>query len=125
MNPKQASNLVSGSHSGLEATYFKLWMPYVYVRLQNAKRSNVYLPLNRNYKPLGTLNREWVDYEGFAVSHGLVFHRAPSTFKDIWWNQRDDHFWLYDDSPESRFDYFARLERLILKNPVMLSKKYG
>lgn len=123
MNSNQAAGLVAGSHSGLEPTYFKLWMPYVFVRLPHPKRAHVLLPLNRNYKPLGTLDREWVEYGDFADSHALVFSRNPENFDNIWSNQRNGHFWLYDDGPNSRLDYFKRLERLMLKFPIMLNER--
>lgn len=123
MNETEATTLVSGTHSGLETTYFKLWMPYLYLRIEDRRRSHIFLPLNRNYKPLGQVTRDHVEYEHFVDTHAVVFSRDPLTFRNIWTNIRDGHFWLYDDSPKSRLDYFARLERLMLKNPIMLTAK--
>lgn len=123
MNQKDATALVTGKHSGLEPTYFKIWMPYLYHRVDHPKLSNVFLPLNRNYKPLGSLTPEFVRYEDYAESHGVHFARDPVAFKDIWWRSQGAHFWLYDDTPESRTEYFHRLERLMVKCPTMLDER--
>jgi hypothetical protein len=123
MKQAEATKLVAGTHSGLEPTYFKLWMPYLYHRVEHPKRAHVFLPLNRNYKPLGSLTRNYVRYEDFVETHGVAFARDPASFKGIWTNVQGTHLWLYDDSAKSRVDYFERLERLFLKNPIMLGAR--
>lgn len=91
--------------------WFRFWMPYCLTPL---KRPRQYLPLNRNYKPLGVLSKDWVDYEPFADTHGVVFSRDPATFRDVWVDDPTQGLFLYDDGPLSRRDYFERLGRLMV-----------
>lgn len=97
------------------APFFRYWMPYLYQRVQLAGRKHVYLPLNRNYTPFGV--EGYADYQAYVRSHGVIFGRDPAKFQDVWWNvdEQGGRLWLYDDSAASRFDYFERLERLMLK----------
>jgi hypothetical protein len=81
-----------------------------------------FLPLNRNYKPLGIIAGDHVDYRDYALSHGVKFARDPSKLTGIWHNRSDDgeQLWLYADNPATRTDYFARLERIMeLSLPVL------
>ena len=51
MNVQQAHNLSDYDH------WFRYWMPYKFIQVPRTEVGNkykhVYLPLNRNYKPLG------------------------------------------------------------------------
>ncbi len=124
MTPAQAASLTAGSRSH-HNPFFKYCMPYLYQRLQHPSRKHVLLPLNRNYKPLGALDREFRDYDQLAESHGVVFSRDPATFDQVWWNTDGlGRFWLYDDSVKSRLDYFERFERLMLKANTMFQKDH-
>jgi hypothetical protein len=57
MNKKAAARLTGMTR------FFRYWMPYTFTKLEVNKRKHVYLPLNRNYKPLGVLSLETVDYD--------------------------------------------------------------
>lgn len=117
MNESQASDLTYGA----PRTYFHLWMPYLFRRVECPGKKHVFLPLNRDYKPLGYLGRDHVDYEAMAASHGVSFTRDPLTFEGIWTANDLDRpeseglFWLYNDHPRSRTDYFQRFEKLMIK----------
>lgn len=118
MNVDEASRLVFTASEG--TTFFKIWMPYAYVRLEEPSRKHTFLPLNRNYKPLGYARPEFVQYADYLDTHAVVFSRDPAGFNDIWSNiSNAGMLWLYDDNPKSRLDYFARLERLTLKGAVL------
>ena len=41
------------------------------------------------------------------------------------WGSRDGIFWLYNDSPDSRVDYFERLGRLMSQKMRLVAKVIG
>ena len=86
-------------------------MPYTLTRLPDAKRPLTFLPLNRNYKPLGVCGREWVKYEDYEFE-AMIFAVDPRKFKGVWETIRVNDLWLYNDNPKSRMDYFERLAKL-------------
>ena len=85
-------------------------MPYCFQKLEVADRAHVYLPVNRNYKPLGVTDEEWVDYDTY-LPQAVVFSADPRRFDGIWLDNETLH--LYEDAVSSRVDYFARLEKLL------------
>lgn len=89
--------------------WFRYFMPYNFVKLDATSHKHVYLPLNRNYKPLGRILDTWVDYESF-VDNAVVFAADPYTFKGVWIS---GGLYLYDDLPATRRDYFTRLDKLL------------
>ena len=98
--------------------WFRIWMPYCFEELSAGKKT-VWMPLNRNYKPLGHSGGEYVDYENF-IAQAIQFSRDPRTFKGIWIDApmpNSTQLWLYEDASSSRIDYFARLEKLVAKQP--------
>lgn len=113
MTPQQA-RLLTGGHS------FRLWQPYCYERLPVPDQRHVYLPLNRDYMPLGLSRYERATSRMNFRAQATLFRADPHTFDDVWWYQRDDTLWLYNDTPKSRLDYFQRLERLMSKPQMML-----
>ncbi len=122
MTPDQAAGLTCGHGMGRTPTFFKIWMPYLYQRVGVAGRKHAYLPLNRDYVPLGFRRQDgFVNYDETALRHAVYFSRDPSALKDVWWNQLDGSLWLYDDSTQSRLDYFERLERLMTRKMEMVA----
>ena len=85
-------------------------MPYHFVKLPSRRYKHLYLPVNRNYKPLGYLGDEHVDYEMYS-SQAVPFRRDPHCIQGVWTDP--ERLFLYSSSPSSRADYFARLERLM------------
>lgn len=124
MNERQAHLLTGSVGIGTGRHYFRFWMPYLFQRIEVPGTKHAFLPLNRNYKPLGQLTKEHVDYDAMALSHGVVFARDPSTFEGIWTDSRpeDGMYYLYDDRSESRYDYFRRFEKLMTKTVGVLAK---
>lgn len=120
MVPEKAGRLVSG-YDWKTPTFFKLFMPYCIQRVEVSGRKHAFLPLNRDYAPLGMRRGAHLDYEKMMPTHGAYFARDPAKLADVWWNVRDGQMWLYDDSPESRVDYFARLERLMSRQMEMVA----
>ena len=108
MNIEAARSLTQDDH------FFRFFMPYVFQELGEAG-PNVWLPLNRNYKPLGFMKTEWVDYHDFTRTHAVKFFRNPRQFADIWdtTTEAPDKLWLYSDAPSTRTSYFERLEKLL------------
>lgn len=116
MTKEQAAGLTSGRAWNAPATFFRFWMPYCFQRVDHPTRKHVFIPLNRDYVPLGILDRPTVDYPAQVDRYGVAFTRDPATFEGIWWNtDGSSRLWLYDDTAASRFDYFARLEALMLR----------
>ena len=115
MDREAAAALASPSH------WFRHWMPYELVRLGPGGEEHVYLPLNRALKPLGITARgctRFSDYHAQAV----VFRMDPHTFEGVWFDPVGGapglprrRLLLYDDTPESRMDYFVRFERLMAR----------
>ena len=93
--------------------WFRYWLPYSFVKLETANRKHVYLPVNRNYKPLGVTSGERVDYDDFTWQ-AVIFSADPHTFDNVWF--RRDTLHLYEDVISSRLDYFQRLERLLSRS---------
>lgn len=92
----------------LQDRWFRYHMPYALQRLDD----KTWLPLNRNYKPLGYLLKAHVEYADYRAQ-AMRFVTDPRTFKDIWTAANDDILFMYNDGPESREDYFDRLGRLL------------
>jgi len=93
--------------------WFRYWMPYAFARLDHPKVKHVWLPLNRNYKPLGITAGDHVDYADF-IDQAIVFARDPRATKGVFYPSKDpdpDMLWMYA-STIGREDYFARLEKL-------------
>ena len=107
MNEKNANRLTDLDQ------WFRYWMPYTYEKIEVPKFRHVYLPLNRNYKPLGILSGDWVDYEDY-LHQAVRFSSDPHTFDGVWYSPETLH--LYEDATKSRIDYFARLERLFTRS---------
>ena len=116
MTDKQASKLTYREH------WFRYHMPYTFehltvrkyvlpggkVAMLPLKNKHVYLPLNRDYKPLGFYGRRiWVDYNDY-YKQAIVFSRDPKTFDGVWWNIQENGLFMYDDWQDSRKDYFQR-----------------
>ena len=91
--------------------WFRYWMRYCFQKLEVGGRKHVYLPLNRDYKPLGITSKELFDSYDDYLPQTVVFSADPHTFKGIW--IKEEALYMYTDSPLSRVDYFARFERLL------------
>lgn len=97
--------------------WFRFWMPYLFQKMDHPKIKHFYLPLNRNYKPLGAVSKDWVEYEAFQFSNGVAFSSDPAQIRDIWLpGKNTELLYLYDDTTESRRDYFKRFERLMARS---------
>lgn len=108
-------------HLTVPDQWFRIWMPYTFVNLEAEGVEHVYLPLNRNYKPLGMRTKDWVDHRDY-IDQAVVFPAGPHTFENVWHNL--EKLRLYDDIPNSRSDYFARLDRLFSR-PVKLFPQFA
>jgi hypothetical protein len=93
--------------------WFRIWLPYTFVKLEAAEHDHVYLPLSRDYKPLGLKSKDWVDYHDF-IEQAVVFAEDPHTLENVWHFSETLH--LYGDDPKSRNDYFERFERLLSRS---------
>ncbi len=125
MNEHQAMELTASSEDNV-GHFHKIWMPYVFQNIDVAGVKWAYLPLNRNYKPLGYTSSARVDYQDYAISHGVRFSRDPAGFSMIWVHIDDDaggRLWLYTDGATSRTDYYRRFERLMTKSVALLAPK--
>jgi hypothetical protein len=90
--------------------WFRYCMPYTFIALPSVGcHKYVYLPVNCNYKPLGQMTKDFVDYDTFSAQT-VVFTDDPNTFDGVWIDS--DGLWLYTDAPATRRDYYTRLDRL-------------
>jgi hypothetical protein len=96
--------------------WFRVWMPYTFIPITvPGVRKHVYLPVNRNYKPLGigtarNLGGADVDYNKYE-SHFLRFTSDPHKFKDIFVGRSP--LYLYSGTPREGDSYGARLQELM------------
>ena len=94
-----------------EAFFYKS-LPYCFAKLKNKAYPHIWLPLNRDYKPLGVLSKEWIDYDDHIAS-ALVFSRDPCKFNNVWQSVYSDACYLYNDGTNLDLEYFPRLHRLL------------
>jgi hypothetical protein len=95
-------------------------MPWKFVRLSTAEKY-IYLPVNRALKPLGMTGQGYVRWHNHAAQ-AIAFRSNPHEFEGGWYDPPGGtpgparpHLLLYDDTPESRINYFARFERLMAR----------
>ncbi|MFC0634701.1 type II toxin-antitoxin system HicB family antitoxin [Brevundimonas balnearis] len=114
----QGRNLTTSDH------WFRYWLPYCYHKLEHSRNKHVWLPLNRNYKPLGITSRDHVDYHNY-INQAVAFASDPATWRGIWVDRQsaeNGKLYLYTDGPRYRVDYFARLAR-VMAHPQRLVTK--
>lgn len=121
MSPDKAQRLIGG-YDWKTPTFFRTFMPYLLQRVEVPGRKHAFLPLNRNYVPLG-MPGSGVKYSDpeIIATYAVYFSRDPAKIDGVWWsNDGNGRHWLYDDSTVSRVDYFARLERLMSRQMEMV-----
>lgn len=77
---------------------------------------HVYLPLNRDYRPLGMAKDDtiWRDDDYMAhADRAMKFARDPNTFEGVWGHSP---LYMYHDGMNFRGDYFERLEKLFSRS---------
>ena len=104
LEKRDAARLTRGNH------WFRTCMPYHFVHLPSDRFKHLYLPVNRNYKPLGCVERKWMDYRAYA-SQAVIFRGDPRKLDGVW--SDPERLYLYSDSLLSGLDYFLRYERLM------------
>src|SRR4051812_15007684 len=98
-----------------QGTFARKWLPYCFAPMEHPERGKyIYLPLNRDYKPLGQDREKHYDYEDFSDNF-VRFRQDPRMIPGAPWTaiHLDGWMWLYDDGPESRIDYGKRLQSVI------------
>lgn len=66
--------------------YARLWLPYCFRKMEHDKHKYVFLPLNREYKPIGLPYDPWINYENYARNM-VVLTRNPEKLEGIWINK--------------------------------------
>ena len=105
----------------LRTQWGRVWLPYTLAKL--ALPGHVYLPVNRDYKPLGMVTHDalgrrifgtevWVDYEPHA-NKSMVFARNPHCISGVFINE---NLYLYSYNDKSMDSYFSRLEKLLSRS---------
>lgn len=95
---------------GEPTEFYRYFLPFCLVRRTDGR----WLPLNRNYKPLGQLSAEWVDYDRHPGSIPLT-----QTLEDELSFQREPHrIWLYApeeglETPRQQADYWKKIQLLM------------
>jgi hypothetical protein len=96
----------------MSVPFAKVFLPYCVERVDG----DLWVVLNRGYKPLGHANRDWVDYRAHAVRMRLT-QKAMQQI-DCQGRIGPERVWLYDDgcvpttSAAAWQAYQARLARL-------------
>ncbi len=108
------------------ARLFRIWMPYQFVRLKSPPNRYIYLPVNRNYKPLGHASDKWANYEDFR-QQAVRFKKDPRKFEGIWDSSdpNGDWFYLYDGyGGDSQLrEYYVRLKILSMYSEPAIGKE--
>ncbi len=101
--------------------WFRHSLPYTLHLMPGQRKKHTYLPLNRDYKPLGVVTMDHVRYEDY-LDRAVVFGTDPHRFTDIWipWDARR-LLYLYTDNNRSVRDYFERLGRLCMRQMLQVS----
>lgn len=115
MDREAAATLASCDH------WFRYWMPWAFVRFGFGRQPS-YLPVNRGLRPLGVLSGSSIRWRDHAAT-AIVFRTDPYEFEGVWYEvpkatpepAQRRRLILYDDTPESRMDYFIRFERLMAR----------
>lgn len=89
----------------------KRWMPYQFMGVKVGK-TTAYLPVNRDYKPLGLAGMHFGDYSQYE-HQAVTFGGDPYKFEGIWCDAKK--LTLYGETAKTRADYFIRLGRLAQK----------
>lgn len=90
----------------------KIYLPYCVQRVEG----DLWVVLNRDYKPLGVPKGEWIDYRPHALPMKISEKQMAAI--DCQGRPGPNEFWLYDDgcvpadSAEKWLAYQARLQRL-------------
>lgn len=78
----------------VEDTIRRIYMPYCIQRLKDGR----YIVLNRIYKPLGVMSRDWVVYEEHPTALPITGLTAALVQKLSWKGSSDaDCIYLYND----------------------------
>jgi hypothetical protein len=77
---------------------------------------HIWLPLNRNYKPLGVIPRDWVEYEDY-VGQAVCFAKDPRGFVGLWDDDPsnvgvDDMRWFHCANPRDWSGYLIKVGKL-------------
>lgn len=106
-----------GIHNCTGFSQWKHALPYCFIKL-DVPRHNVWLPLGRNYKPIGQRSNERVKYDDY-VEQAIEFKRDPGLLKgDIWHKpeQQSRMLWLCNDAPMPPQEYFRRLAIVLTRS---------
>jgi len=80
----------------------RIYDPYCYFKLDIGVE-DAYLPLNRNYKPIGVGGRDWVDYGAYAKQYNAYVILKPKFIARVFVEQEEDksHLYTYSDGSYS------------------------
>ncbi|MEW6438016.1 MAG: hypothetical protein AB1508_12705 [Pseudomonadota bacterium] len=92
----------------LYGPFARIHFPYCFMPIDVEGLRHCYLPVSRNYKPIGSADSEFAIYEEYP-EHFVYFWRDIAPLTALW---RGNPLWLYNDGPASREDYFERLARI-------------
>jgi hypothetical protein len=94
----------------MDFEWFRVSMPYYMAQLETDD-GYLFLPVNREYKPLGVVADAFVDYDAHR-DRALRFKSNPLNDETLWCStHRSDLGYLYDD--RSIDTYLERLSRLV------------
>jgi hypothetical protein len=112
----------------LSNEFWHYHLPYKMMNLEHSRTKNLYLPVNRNYKPLGIISGDFVKYDDY-IDQAIIFSR-PLRENELFWNRRSDgsisEYYLYNDGNCHDFmSYLNRLNLLMKRKHVVAGSKEG
>lgn len=99
------------------STFRRIYLPYCLVKLKDG----TWLPLNRNYKPIGVTSSAWADYESAPTEARLKLSVADLKRVSIHESPTGEMVYLYNDGTVPRpgtpawTAYAPKLERLLAR----------
>jgi hypothetical protein len=90
----------------------KIWLPYALYRIAGPNHTCLFV--NRNYKPLGMITGDYIEYSDHP-DKAIRFVRDPFQFKDCFYTGNDapNPGYLYGGADDFDRNYFPRLQRLL------------
>jgi hypothetical protein len=84
--------------------------------LKDDQGRTVYVPLNRDYQPIGVTNEKFVDCSDYVDTHGMVFECDPFKMGDVWDIESNEfRLYVFDDTiPASRSEYAKHMRAIMV-----------
>ena len=85
-------------------------------RLKDDHGRIVYLPLNRQWIPIGETTEDFYQYIDYVDTHGMVFECDPFDMGDVWYGKPSGSWlFVFDDAiPKSQNEYAKHMKAIMV-----------